>query len=149
MFHAARIYRRGLIGALAILVAGTTSASAQTQLKLSDTITLRNGACWLVSDTTDAGTAIEKRETKLPRRCTYTSDPVWNGKVSVPNDPDETINFNITIKPDGTIVGQGREGLGPSAYSCTITGKTRPGAKLGDLLKVGAVIRVWELPSLP
>jgi hypothetical protein len=143
------MYRRGLIGAFALLLAGGATASAQTRLKLSDTITLRAGTCWLVSDPTDSGTAIEKPEPKAVRRCTWASDPVWNAKVAVPGDKDEIINFNFTIKPDGTITGQGREGLGPGAYSCSITGKTKPGTKPGDLMKAGAVIRVWELPSLP
>ena len=149
MIHAVDTYRWGLIGAFALVLAGPTAAPAQTQLKLSDTITLRAGACWLVSDTTDAGTAIEKAEPKGPRRCRFVSDPVWNARVTVPGDKDETINFNFTIRPDGSIVGKGREGEGAGAYSCTITGKTRPGTKPGNLMKAGAVIRVWELPSLP
>ena len=149
MIHAVDPYRRVLIGAFALSLAGTTSASAQTPLKLSDTITLRAGTCWLVSDAADSGTSIEKPEPKVPRRCTFTSDPVFNARVTVPGDKEEIINFNFTIKPDGTITGQGREGEGPGAYSCTVTGKTKPGTKPADLMKAGAIFRVWELPSLP
>ena len=149
MIHAVDTCHRVLIGAFALMLAGATNASAQTPLKLSDTITLRAGTCRLVSDATDSGTAIEKPEARVPRRCTFAADPVFNARVTVPGDKDEIINFNFTIKPDGTIAGQGREGEGPGAYSCTITGKTKPGTKPADLMKAGAVFRVWELPSLP
>ena len=149
MIHAVDTCRRVLLGAFALVLAGATTASAQTPLKLSDTITLRAGTCWLVSDSTDSGTSIEKAEPKGARRCTFAADPVFNARVTVPGDKDEIINFNFTIKPDGTIMGQGREGEGPGAYSCTITGKTKPGTKPGDLMKAGAIFRVWELPSLP
>ena len=139
--------RCGLITALAILVAGAIPASAQTQLKLSDTITLRDGVCWLVSDATDVEKPPEKPG---PQRCAFSEPPSAPlARVSVPGNPDETIVFEYTIAPDGTITGKGREGLNQGAYSCTITGKTRPGTKHGGLPKAGAVIRVWELPSLP
>jgi hypothetical protein len=149
MIHPVDTYRRVLVGALALLLTGATTASARTPMKLSDTITFRAGSCWIVSDTTDSGTAIEKAEPRGARRCKFTADPIWNGRISVPGDKDESIDFNITIAPDGTITGQGREGEGPGAYECTITGKTRPGAGLNNYRTVGAVLRVWELPSLP
>jgi hypothetical protein len=142
MIHA---IRRGLIGALALLVAGAMPAPAQ-QLKLSDTITLRDGACWLVSDATD----VEKPpEPRGPQRCVFSDTPGALTRAYVPGNKDEYILFQYTIAPDGTITGKGREGLNQGAYSCTITGKTKPGTKPGGLLKAGAVIRVWELPSLP
>jgi hypothetical protein len=138
--------RRGLIGALALLVAGALPAPAQTRLKLSDTITLRDGACWLVSDATD----IEKPpEPKGPQHCIFADSPSSLARVSVPGNTDETTVFEYTIAADGTITGKGREGLNQAAYPCTITGKTRPGTKHGALLKAGAVIRIWELPSAP
>jgi hypothetical protein len=143
MIHAIRC---GLIAALAILVAGAIPASAQTQLKLSDTITLRDGVCWVVSDATDVEKPPEKPG---PQHCAFSDSPSSLARVSVPGNPDETIVFEYTIAADGTITGKGREGLNQGAYSCTITGKTRPGTKHGNLLKAGAVIRVWELPSLP
>jgi hypothetical protein len=144
MIHALRC---GLIGALAFLVAGAIPASAQNRLRLSDTITLRDGVCWLTSDATD----VEKPPEKTgPQRCTFSETPASAlARVSVPGNPDETIVFEYAIAADGTITGKGREGLNQGAYSCTITGKTRPGTKHGGLPKAGAVIRVWELPSLP
>jgi hypothetical protein len=51
------IGRRGLVGALAMLLAAAAPASAQLRLRLSDTITLRDGTCTLVSDATDKETA--------------------------------------------------------------------------------------------
>ena len=136
--------RRGLITVLALLVAGAMPASAQN-LKLSDTITLRDGTCWLVSDTTD----VEKPPEAGPPTLHLYRLAGSLARAAVPGNADETIVFEYTIAPDGTIRGKGREGLNQGAYSCTITGKTRPGTKHGGLLKAGAVIRVWELPSMP
>ena len=177
MIHSFGMSSRALAGALALLVAGTASASAQTAstapaamqttvpakmpqkmpgkmpgkmpppglLRLSDTITLRAGACWLVSDATD----VEKPpEPRGPQRCIF-RDLIPNTTVSVPANKDEFILFQYEIRPDGTIIGKGREGMNQGAYSCTITGKTRPGTKHGGLMKAGAVIRVMEIPSLP
>ena len=146
MMDAVRTYRRGLAGALAILLTGTTSAFAQTPLRLSDTITLRHGTCTLVSDATDVEKSPERRGAQ---RCVFADAPTSLARVSVPGNNDEFIVFEYAIQPDGTIVGKGREGQGPSAYPCTITGKTRPGTKRGGLAERGAVIRVWETPSLP
>ncbi len=169
MIQAFGTLQRSAIGALALLIGGATSASAQKtpapvqtmvtkpmqtpvgrpmpQLRLSDTINLRpGGACYLTSDATD----VEKPpEQKGPMRCVFRDVPGALTTVFVPGNKDEYITFEYSIAPNGQIKGQGREGLNHGAYSCTITGQTKPGTMHGGLLKSGALIRVWELASLP
>jgi|GEM_PF-3149259 len=145
MIHS--IGRSVLIGALALVIAGATSASAQTRMKLSDVITLRNGACSLVSDASDKEQPPEPRG---PQRCVFQESPAAGlTRVYVPGNKDEIILFQYTITPTGTITGKGREGENQGAYSCTITGQTRAGVKHGGILKAGAVIRVWEAATAP
>ena len=114
-------------------------------LRLSDTITLRGRSCLLVSDATD----VEKPPEKTgPQHCSF-KDSTSLATVAVPGNKDEYIVFQYTVAADGTITGKGREGMNQGAYSCTITGKTKPGTKPGGLMRAGAVIRVMEIPSLP
>lgn len=135
--------RAGFIGALALLVAGLSPAFAQP-LRLSDTITLRAGKCTLVSDATDRDGPAEKGRIQ---RCTVVYDPTGMVHVTVPGNPDETIVFAPSIKPDGTLTAKGREMERPVPYDVTITGKVRPGTQPPDMPKATGVIRVWELPS--
>ncbi len=139
-------YRRALIGAFAMLAVGATAASAQMPQRLSDTITLRDGTCMLVSDASDQDKIPEVRG---PQRCRIFMDPAGIAHVTVPGNPDETMLFQVFIKPDGTLTGKGREGEGPAAYSCTVTGRVKPGTAPANLPKTNGVIRVWEIPSLP
>ena len=139
MIHS--VGRGVLVGALALAIAGAPPASAQTRLKLSDTITLRNGTCWLVSD---AGDKEQPPEPRGPQRCVFQENPAGGlTRVYVPGNKDEIITFEYVVTPGGAINGKGREGLNQAAYSCTITGQTKPGVKHGGLL-AGAVIRVLE-----
>ena len=144
MIHS--IGRSAIVGALALVIAGAASASAQTRLKLSDTITLRNGTCVLVSDASD------KEQPPEPaglQHCVLQDTPGALTRVYVPGNKDEIITFEYVITPGGVISGKGREGLNQAAYSCTITGRTKPGTKHGELLKAGAVIRVLEAWNAP
>jgi hypothetical protein len=131
-----------LVGALALVVVGLPPASAQTPLKLSDTITLRNGTCTLVSDAADDE---KPPETHGPQKCVF-QDSAAGGltRVYVPGNKDEIITFEYAVTPGGAINGKGREGVNQLAYACTITGQTKPGVKHGGLLKAGAIIRVLE-----
>ena len=138
--------RSALVGALALVIAGAASASAQTRLKLSDTITLRNGACFLVSDASDKE---QPPEPVGPQHCVFQDTPGGLTRVYVPGNKDEIITFEYVITSGGVINGKGREGLNQAAYSCAITGQTKPGTKHGGLLKAGAVIRVLEAWNAP
>ena len=174
MIHCFGTFSRSAGAALALLVAGTIPAAAQTtpapmamtmapkpmqtmvtrpmqspipRLKLSDVITLRDGACWLVSDASDKEQPPEKPG---PQRCIFRDVPGALTTVYVPGNRDEYITFQYTISPTGAIVGGAcREGLNQGAYPCRITGTTKPGTPPGALLKVGAVIRVWEAQGAP
>jgi hypothetical protein len=139
MIHS--VGRGVLVGALALVIAGVPPAFAQTPLKLSDTITLRNGTCTLVSDASDDE---KPPEVRGPQHCVFQDTPGGLTRIYVPGNKDEIITFEYVVTPGGAINGKGREGLNQFAYSCTITGQTKPGVKHGGLLKAGAVIRVLE-----
>jgi hypothetical protein len=141
--------RRAFIGVLVLLFAATSTLAlaGPKGMKLSDAITLQNGACSLVSDATDKE---QPPEPKGPQHCVFQEGPASAlTTVSVPGNKDEYIVFEYTIAPNGTITGKGREGMNQAAYSCVITGQTKPGTKHGGLLKAGAVIRVWEAANAP
>jgi hypothetical protein len=138
MTHAVGI-RRALVGALALLIAGTTSASGQ-QLVLSDTIQIVASTCQLIS----AGGDNEKPpEVAGKQKCVFSGKLNGFWRVYVPGNKDEIIVCSCKVGKNGAITGTGREGEGPGAYSVTINGKINPGIVLN------ATIRVWEKPGSP
>lgn len=164
MIHVAETFRRGLIGALAILVAGTISASAQMApmaphmpapprpppglLKLSDTIQvfgIKFNQCAMQSE---AGDKDERPEPKVgPVNCVFSGKVNGMFRVTVAGNPDETIICQCTVSgkpPNLTVRGKGREGVGPGAYSVVINGSLYGSVTNGSL-----IVRVWEPPSAP
>jgi hypothetical protein len=145
MMHSVGAHRRGVVAALALLLASAAPASAGPQ-KISDTIQLKNGTCVLTSAADDQDA---KPEVVGPQHCKFTASPSGFIQVSVPGNADEFIICVCKIAPNGTISGPGRENQGPGAYSVTIIGKTKPGTPPAALLTVGAILRVLEVPSAP
>jgi hypothetical protein len=146
MIHFIDMYRRGLVGALAVLLVGAATASAQAAPpKLSDTIQLKNGVCTLKSEADD----VEAPPEFGLQHCKFTVDPNGFIQVSVPGSKDDIIVCSCKLQPNGTISGPGREGQGPGAYSVTILGKTKPGTTWAGLMAAGAIIRVLEPSGAP
>jgi hypothetical protein len=145
MIHSIAAFRRVVVGALALLLACAASTSAQ-QLKLSDTIRLTNGVCLLQSTSDDKEAPPEVAGWQ---KCQFTISPSGFFRVFVPGNKDEIIICVCTIKPNGMIGGSGRENEGPGAYSAIVRGQTKPGTTPANLLKVGALIKVWESPNSP
>jgi hypothetical protein len=133
------IYRRGLIGALAILVAGVAPASGQAGMKLSDTIQLQGRTCVIVSVASD----IEVPPEFGKQKCVFTGKLNGFWRVSVPGNKDEIIICSCKVGANGAMTGTGRENEGPGAYSVMITGTVKPG------IVPNAIIRVWEKPGAP
>ena len=138
MFHVARIHRRVLIGALAMLVAGVAPASAKG-LQLSDTIQIHGASCLIVSAASDIEAPPEFGKAK----CVFTGKLNGFWRVYVPGNKDEIIVCSCKVSPNGAMTGTGRENEGPGAYSVTITGTVTLGAA------PTAIIRVWEKPGSP
>jgi hypothetical protein len=139
MTHVARFSKHGLIGALAMLVAGITPAAAGPGLQLSDTITIKGASCVIVSVAND----IEVPPEFGKQKCVFTGKLNGAWRVDVPGNKDEIIICSCKVGPNGVMTGVGRENQGPGAYSVTITGKVSIGAA------PTAVIRVWEKPGSP
>jgi hypothetical protein len=131
--------RRALVGALALLIAATTSASAQN-LVLSDTIQIVASNCQLISA---GGDKESPPEVAGKQKCVFTGKLNGFWRVYVPGSKDEIIICSCKVAKNGLITGTGREGEGPGAYSVTINGKINPGIVLN------ATIRVWEKPGSP
>jgi hypothetical protein len=139
MLHAVGICRRGFVGALALLIAAATSASAQN-LKLSDTIQIVGNTCQLISA---GGDKEMPPDVAGKQKCVFTGKLNGFWRVYVPGNKDEIIVCSCKVGPNNMITGTGREGEGPGAYSATITGVVHPGIVLN------AMIRVWEKPGAP
>ena len=131
--------RRALVGALALLIAATTSASAQNPLKLSDTIQIVASTCQITSAASD----IEVPPEFGKQKCVFTGTLNGFWRVYVPGNKGEIIVCSCKVGKNNAITGTGREGEGPGAYSVTITGKINPGIVLN------ATIQVWEKLGAP